>query len=677
MKSAQEDLRKWEEVKPCEWPILKPRQKISNDAHIYLDGVCAFDIETYTFDIGGGNYQAAMYMWQFQCGLECTYIGRTWDEFLTFVNVFGRYLDFDNRIVVYVHNLSYEYQFIKNLLPINSVFARDCRKIVRVDTPLLEFRCSYFHSNMSLSAYTKKFNVKHVKLDEKIDYQQEYWFDTPLDEHHLMYGAYDVMGLVEAIITEMESDGDDLYTIPLTSTGYVRREAKNAMRGVGKYYKEDLKPAYAIYRLSRQAFRGGDTHANRYYAGKILREVKSLDFSSSYPAWMCMDEYPVGAWESRERDVDSLLRCLRHCRPFLARVVLRNVQLRDDEWGIPYLSFSKCRNVSRYELDNGRILKAALLETTITDVDFKIIMEEYRWEDMDVLDLYSSHYKELPESYRALIRKYYVDKTCLKGVEGQELYYMKQKNRINSFYGMMAQNPVMQEYELLREEMLLEQVEMDEHLLYSDAKVWIPYVWGVWCTAHARFHLHEAVRICGEGFVYADTDSVKYVGDVDFSDYNAHMREKAEKSGCFAEDRHGMRHYMGVLEEDCTYQRFVTWGAKKYAYEQEGKLGITVAGVGKKEGAEELARKGGLDVFKPGMVFEGAAGGLEAIYNDQLEPVIYTRKDGVEISLSSNLALVPSTYTLGLSDDYDDLLRHYNIDSPKNLLYNDIKNNII
>lgn len=42
-------------------------------------------------------------------------------------------------------------------------------------------------------------------------------------------------------------------------------------------------PTLHVFELLREAFRGGDTHANRFYVGKILDNVGSYDRESSYP----------------------------------------------------------------------------------------------------------------------------------------------------------------------------------------------------------------------------------------------------------------------------------------------------------------------------------------------------------------------------------------------------------
>lgn len=112
---------------------------------------------------------------------------------------------------------------------------------------------------------------------------------------------------------------------------------------------------------------------------------------------------------------------------------------------------------------------------------------------------------------------------------------------------------------------------------------------------------------------------------------------------------------MGVFEEDGIYQKFITLGAKKYAYEDlNGELHITVAGVIKKKGAKELARKGGIYNFKPDFVFT-EAGGLEAVYNDDPEIKTYTI-EGHELKITSNVMLRDSTYTLGITNEYEKLL---------------------
>ena len=162
------------------------------------------------------------------------------------------------------------------------------------------------------------------------------------------------------------------------------------------------------------------------------------------------------------------------------------------------------------------------------------------------------------------------------------------------------------------------------------------------------------IDAAGDNFVYCDTDSVKYLGSLDMEEYNREKIRNSRESGASATDPAGKTPFMGVFEDEGRYKRFCTLGAKKYAYEeQDGSLHITVAGVGKNAGAQELLAAGGLEAFRPGMTFT-AAGGLEAVYNDRTD--MDMEIDGHRIHIGPNVCLRPSSYTLGLTEDYIRLL---------------------
>ena len=110
---------------------------------------------------------------------------------------------------------------------------------------------------------------------------------------------------------------------------------------------------------------------------------------------------------------------------------------------------------------------------------------------------------------------------------------------------------------------------------------------------------------------------------------------------------------MGEYEEEEGYDEFVTWGAKKYAYRQSGKIGVTTAGVSRKYSGSELLELGGLEAFRPGLVFR-RAGGLELKYNDTHAD--YYEVDGREIELTNNIYFREGTYTLGITSEYSELI---------------------
>lgn len=667
-------------------PLLKNRRGNPGGKKRHYVGITtAFDIETTLLD---DIQQSVMYIWQWQFGEDYTVIGRTWDEFLDLQKRIKAVLPEDRWLVVYVHNLSYEFQFLKGIYNFSpkDVFAVASRKVVKADMwDCFEFRCSYKLTNMSLKQFTTKMGVEHQKLSgDDFNYTVKRYPWTPLSDEELEYCINDVLGLVEAIHALMARDGDTLQTIPLTSTGYVRRNAKRAMKDgtVHHNFVYSILPDIETYRALREAFRGGNTHANRYYAGDIVENVHSADRSSSYPAVMCNCEFPMSVFipiRPENLNTEYISRCIniRH-KALLLRISIENLRLRDPFWGCPYLSKDKCRKCHDVvdTFDNGRILAANYIETTVTDIDLKIITEEYQGKIKFLQGWYAS-YKKLPQPLINEVIKYYKDKTELKGVKGQEIYYDKAKALLNSLYGMMAQDPV-------KHNLIFKQVgdwdedttKTDEEILgESNEKAFLAYQWGCWVTSHSRMALERGIRLVhdteGADFVYCDTDSVKYTGTVDWSAYNADRIAECKESGSYATDPSGVTHYMGVFEtEDLkdtgyAYRYFKTLGAKKYAYvEREGEgVHCTIAGVNKKKGGAELDKHGGLSAFDEDFIFR-EAGGTTALYNDS--PAIdHVDIEGHSLSITSNVAIIPSEYTLGITGEYERIIKY-----SKKYLYN-------
>lgn len=627
----------------------------------YKDVICTFDIETSRLpDIE----QSIMYVWMLHIHPHTTIIGRTWDELSELLDKIRSELE-DNTLCIFVHNLSYEFQFLQAIYSFNQeeVFAVDRRKVLKatMHESKFELRCSYLHSNMSLAEYTKKMKVEHVKLDgEEFDYKEIRYPWTPLTDKQLQYCAHDVIGLAEAIEVEMKADGDNLYTFPLTSTGYVRRDAKRAMRNAPQGFVKKQLPNITIYNMCREAFRGGDTHANRFFVDRIIPDVKSADRSSSYPEVICNCEFPVSEFfHVGKIEFDRLIHLIKvRKKAVLMRVSITNLRLTNEFWGFPYLSRDKCRRIEKGAFDNGRILSADYLETTLTDIDLKIVLEQYSFDDLCAFDVAYARYGKLPDSFINVVISYYKAKTELKDVDGQEIYYMKSKNKLNSCYGMCAQDPVKQSALFNGGDWNLTNIPTEELLDVSNSKGWLAYQWGVWVTAHARAALQEGLKLAGDNAVYCDTDSVKYIGEIDLTEYNAGRIEASKKSGAYATDPKGITHYMGVYEADGYYAEFKTLGAKKYAFTKKngGETFVTIAGVTKRKGGKELDKYGGLKAFAPGFVFV-EAGGTESIYNDHPTNGVIIR-EGREIEIKPNIVIKDSTYTLGITAEYEKLLEN-------------------
>lgn len=641
--------------------------------HKYKDIITAFDIETTRIP---EIEQSILYVWQwhFHEPINQTVIGRTWGEFEEFFELISALCEQkEMELVVYVHNLSYEFQFLRNCWKweTDDVFAVDSRKVLKASHGACEFRCSYLHSNMSLSDYLNKMGAEHKKLDGgEYDYNKKRYPWTPLSDRELEYCVNDVVGLCEALTIEMGVDGDNLYTIPLTSTGYVRRDCKKAMRNERHGVVSAMLPDGELYTILREAFRGGDTHANRYYSGHILHNVRSADMSSSYPSAQLCCEFPMSkffhAGRLTQEEVDKLI--FKRHRAMVMRVCFEGIRLRNERWPAPYISESKCRDVVGQVIDNGRILSADYLETTVTDVDYRILLDQYEWDAMLCVDAWHARYGKLPKALTDVTKEYFRKKTTMKDVKGMEVLYAKIKALLNAIYGMSAQDPGKISW-LINDPSTYFALDtsrsIDEIIAENNKRAFQPYQWGVWIAAWSRYRLQEGIKLVGADFVYCDTDSVKYLGEHDWTALNTERQQQAEAAGAYADDPAGHRHYMGCFEDEGIYKEFATLGAKKYVYRTEkGRLCATISGVPKdiyrKDGAlvrvgggAELEQHGGIEAFRTGFIFE-EAGKNESVYNDE-EYGNYV-VDNHQIHIGPNVVIRPTTYTIGVSADYRRLL---------------------
>lgn len=636
-----------------------------NEKIKYYELPCTFDIETSTIINQEKTnksdriiYEGFMYHWQF-CISGVVFFGRYWEECIELFEKINDLLKLDDlkgKMVVYVHNLSYEFQFMYRFFNVTKVFATDKHKILKfMLNDNFEFRCSYYLSNMNLAKFIENTpNANHNKGCGDLDYSIVRTPETPMTYIERGYNYNDVLGLYEAVCYLLEDD--DLKTIPLTNTGYVRRDCRRAMakNKANKFKFQKNKLDLHLYLLLKEAFRGGDTASNRLYTNLLLDDVFSYDYASSYPYVMLSEKFPTGQF--MKGSIESEEELIEHNNRFctIGLYTFENIHLKDDV-PIPYISLSKCRNIRKNDLPyvyNGRVLNAEYCTIALTNIDFEIINEQYVFDSFYVTDFHFARKDYLPKELRDEILHYFYLKSLLKGNPEKEYEYMKSKNRLNSIFGMMVTNILHDEIIFNNGEWEVIENQTQEQLdkYYNSYNSFLTYQWGVWVTAYARRNLNDARKLMGIDHVYNDTDSVKAIGNHDdiINDFNDAIIKRCEKENIVHYvDIDGKRIYMGLLEKDAHYTKFKTLGAKKYAYEKKGELSITVSGLNSKTGSIELKEKGGIDYFKNG----------ETFYNTQKQCAYYNDDEIHQLTVNdctfitaSNIALVDVTYTLGITD---------------------------
>lgn len=652
-----------------EFDIIKKKLKSKySEKHKYIETPITFDIETSTIHDKVKSlkenkpiYEGYMYHAQL-CIEGYVFFMRTWREVQYIFDKIIDYYELDNKhkIVCYIHNLSYEFQFLYRFFEVSKVFATAKHKVLKcVLNECIELRCSYYLSNMNLLKFIENTpNALHFKATGDIDHRI---IRTPKSYVTIIEKGYfynDVLGLYEAIMYLLNDD--TLKSIPLTSTGYVRRDCRNAMRKNRANRKkfELSKLDIKTYNLLKRAFRGGDTASSRYMVNQILENVSSYDFASSYPFVMISEKFPTGKFmKASIIDEKELIKYnYEYCTAGVYH--FKNIRQKKTDV-IPYIPYAKCEGISNYQNFNGRIISADFLTIPLTNIDWEIINETYDYDELYIDDFYFSRKAPLPKEFIDIIMKFFYLKTLLKNNPEKAYEYMKSKNKLNALFGMLVTDILHDEFSFTAENLwkIIEnktQEQLDSY--YKGWNSFLTYQWGVWVTAYARYNLYQARKIVGVDMVYQDTDSVKFIGDYqeEFKKFNSSILNKCQRNGIINYvDIDGKRMYMGLMDYEGVYDSFITMGSKKYAYEKNGKLGLTVSGLSKVKGAKELERKGGLKYFRQDEIFHDS-GRTVAYYND--DNVHYITVNGVEILTASNIALVETTYTLGMTDTMRSIL---------------------
>lgn len=631
----------------------------------YIELVNAFDIETTSYkplEIG------FMYLWGCCIGNKHVIMGRTWEEFQTFIYRIHKTFDtsLNKRLVIYVHFLPFEFQFMHNFLDIEEVFAREKRVPIKVTTVTgIEFRCSYALTNMSLDKFCRNSRKCEYqkRSGEKFDYSKIRTASTQLSDEELAYQYCDVRGLCESITDKLELESDNLSIIPITSTGYVRRDYRNVVTSNEDNFKkfQEIKLRPFLYALCKSATRGGNCHCNPLYSDVLLRDVTSYDKKSSYPFTMAVEKFPM----------TKFLRALpNECEELVKNYAcLIDISFYDitiiDVCTIPYIAKAKCTSIQGARIDNGRVIKASSVSMVITDLDLKIIKKQYNYKDYEIRYLYVSEYGYLNYEFRRHLVDMFQIKTELES--GDKYLYNKYKNKINSSFGMMLTDIAQEQILYVKGNTMWEcgdiNVEQMLNRYYRSRNNFLSYQHGVWVTSHARYNLQKAIDITGSDTVYVDTDSDKFISDYDdeFVKLNEEIIAECESvPDCKAyAEVDGKRTYLGVWELDGRYDYFKSLGAKKYAYIKNGKkeVEITVAGLSKQKGADYINENGGMSIFCNGTVIpKGDSGRTTSKYNDDTD--IYTITiDDCTFTTSSNIYIENTEYTFGQTEEYQDFIK--------------------
>lgn len=621
----------------------------------YVYPYCAFDIETTTTDIGS-------YMYAFTFALnDGIYVGRTWEEFnelLDMLSLKYNTVGLDRILVVWVHNLSFEFQFLRKRLKFKRIFAKEKRHIITACTVNnIEFRDSLAISGCNLDMTSKLYGCTTKKMLGDLDYKILRNSKTPLTEEERTYMINDVK-----ILREFAEKIYDMYIcngfFPITKTSILRHEVKEKSKqspSIVDTVKRCFLPQSKYKPFMNFLFSGGITHANPRHANMILNDVHGLDLKSDYPFQMATKYFPNGKARIEPCDDIEYLIELGKSRCLILALEFTNIRLKETS-PISPISKSKCVKFEKFHADNGKLWSAKSISIYATELDFEYIRETYEYESVTC---------KYAESYYKIHLPQYVIQPILQGfIEKEKLTkdtpeYMLAKQKPNSGYGMLVTR--MNESEFILDEE--GNVELDKDYIFSyekeRRKAFLSPLWGIWVTSHARHTLMRMINKIGQDVVYCDTDSI-YLLNYEkhkhlFDEYNKNVSEynsmylptECKKLGTFEN------------EGKCT--KFKTLGAKRYIKEKDGEITTTVSGM-KKGSFVKYCKKEELepfDTFDDGLsLSELVSEKTTTRYNDDehAETIIDAFGNSELMHEYSSVSIIDIPFSMSLEKSYRNLI---------------------
>lgn len=680
--------------------------------------------ENYKNLIDNAEPVSLMYCWQFaiesQDGPK-VFMGRTWDEFLNFMCFLTKEIkrqaefgfssidrDAENFYVmklknqisykVYVHNLSFEFQHVRNVFndeltkftkssKVGRVFARECRKPMKFNISLLkcniEFRDSYSLTQKSLKNWCidEKLPVKKLEEDESF-YLDILTPNSTLSEERIKYCINDVVSMLYGL-EKYRDKYETLSQIPLTQTGQVRIKCRERVSLQNPDWAQkcvDITQSYTPEQFKQLCFlfQGGWVHGNSTYVDTVVENVRCFDFASSYPAVMTNRKFPNGQFIKCDvKEFDSLeSQDINFCDyRWYAKIKMSKIKAITENtyWSISKVCFENGKPcVSNQIVDNGKIFYAEDITILVTDLDWDTFKQAYKFYDLEVIELYKSEAGYLCKEICETILEYFQNKTSLKGT-GNDSLYNESKQFINSIYGCSVTKIITDNISYDANGWTKHSfTDEDFFTTINDMKAettFLAYQHGIWITSWARHNLWDFILQFDEKIVYCDTDSIKGFFDDEDLKWIEEYNKRIEYYQNIVADYHGYSRdlytaktskgsikRLGIMEreEDCV--KFKTLGAKRYAAEHDGHTDCTIAGLPKLGSKEVIKNVEDMTNNKKWNTINSKK--LIAFYNDNQGECIWTDFEGKKYTSYDQygICLKPTTFDLSMSDEFEKFL---------------------
>lgn len=690
---------------------MKPRYE-------YIPTIMSFDIETSSYTVWETKTKkdgttervcvgkhAWMYMGDF-----CTMYGkkffhhhiRTWDEAKQYLDNLSDTCASNERYVIYVHNLSYEFQFMKDWLELKDIFARKSHNVLKCTYRNIEFRDSLSLANCKLATLAEDEKLSVKKLEGDLDYTKIRHHKTPITSKEWGYQDADTEVVCEYIAKKIKEYGS-FSEIPLTSTGEVRYLFRKKL-GASLSKVHDLAVKYSaktkeLQNLLLQIYAGAYTHCNYQIIEKVVNNLECWDIASSYPYQMVARKYPTN-WIHLKPELYNTQEFWEHIYErynpseyaWAFTVCFENLRAKHCH---STLSKHKALSISTTcILDNGRVAQADFARYSLNEVDWEVVDNFYTYDSIYIEDFYISKKEYLPKEIVSVVLELFHQKTSLKGIDEELENYNRSKARINGIYGMTVFDILSSGWFFDNEAIVKFQKEEkdfdDFNKSVHNPNNFLWYSIGVWVTSYARRQILTPISKMSENACYCDTDSVKFKNGHRYRKLLTSLNDKIHEMFMDAMEYHnfseneyrfftteytddkGKFHprkemFMGVFEVEAPYRRFKSLGSKRYLVEYyDGKMVSTVAGAPKNlseflcaEDINKTVYENNTEKFKNftnNFVLPDCK--LTHTYTEERNKMIITDYLGNAsvVDIRSGVCLTPASFSMSLADEFFDFL---------------------
>lgn len=513
-------------------------------------------------------------------------------DFITFLNEKAE----EGNILAYAHNLIYELDYIlretnastiitddknftsvfrSNNSPIKVILRQEKEEGKEVEFENLdkiEFRCSYALSGYSIKVLGDIFGLPKLQYD----YEKIRRATDELTKEDKEYNDVDVVISGMRVIQEALRRREKLEELPMTTTSEMNNnKLKFIEKNYGKEALEKLKKErsnrldiidYDFYNLVMSTRQGGLTTTNEACFNQSMKDVFSIDITSSYPYEICNARFPIytkecyyNKGETEEQIFDATILFKEHLeggkakRPetvkgwfaWLSLINVRPKKINGEDFPLLPISVSKCEkdsNINFYDNCiitkrlNGKVINADRIHYKCNDVDYEQLLMACEFEVEMCFTLCITE-KDMPLSPGEInfIFNLFKEKQTIKPYKDErQAEYMHIKGNINSNYGR-------KQMDIIREEIYIEKgnihTKSQKELLQNvsgqgllndinkhSSSIDIPTD-GCYIPSMAKLRLMEKAKYLLEmeqeinkelgsnykvNIIYSDTDSLKY-----------------------------------------------------------------------------------------------------------------------------------------------------------------------